>query len=561
MRSSDTMTTQEKSFLCFYVLFGTLTTASAATLHVPGFNEVNQFSLPAGVPSPLGDVLFSPDGNTLLILGGSEFASSGVWSVPVTRDASGTVIGLGAATAFFATPGMDTSLEFKPGTGTLFFRMTAGRVGEKRPDGTIATFTAEGASFTGGLAFVPNPLPNAGDLLVGNWSSGLINSHSLTDNSDGTFTPVLQGFYSNSQSGATGDFHFIPTGAFANDLMFTNWSNGTVSIIDIDPATGLPVGGGSTPSITLFASGLGGGPWGLHFDAISGNLFISNWGGIPSNGIVQVSGFPAPSISIFTADVEIELGPEPNNDEFEVEGSFTLAVASNGIDPLTEDVTIRVGTFSTTIPAGSFEVDDESDDDSDDEEFEFEGVIDGVELEFEIEAFGDDSFDFEVEGEDADLTGTVNPVEVTLTIGDDTGTISVTAEIEVDDDDDSDDESDDDDDSSSDSSSDDSSSSDSTSDDSAIDDSVSDASSSGGTAGDIGGDREAPVLSIPDDVASCPKDINHDGVINVLDLIDLFLCFGRTAAPACQAEDVNDDLAVNVLDIIDLLLDFGAECP
>ncbi len=69
------------------------------------------------------------------------------------------------------------------------------------------------------------------------------------------------------------------------------------------------------------------------------------------------------------------------------------------------------------------------------------------------------------------------------------------------------------------------------------------------------------MLSIPDDVASCPKDINHDGVINVLDLIDLFLCFGRTAAPACQAEDVNDDLAVNVLDIIDLLLDFGAECP
>ncbi|MCH7914280.1 MAG: DUF1735 domain-containing protein [Deltaproteobacteria bacterium] len=274
----------------------TVTTTNAQiTLHVPGFSWVNQFSLPAGIPSDLGDVLFSSDGNTLFILGGSESFDSGVWSVPVTRDASGAVVGLGTATLLFLSESMDTGLEFKPGTGTLFFRNDlASVVGERRTDGTIAFFPAEGSTSFGGLAFVPDPLPNAGDMLLGDWDTGEINIHSLTDNGDGFFTPGPKVFYSNSELGATGDLQFIPTGTFANDLMFTNFSNGTVSIIDIDPITGLPVGGGSTPSITLFASGLGSGPWGLDFDPITGNLFIANFGGNPPNGIVQISGFPPP---------------------------------------------------------------------------------------------------------------------------------------------------------------------------------------------------------------------------------------------------------------------------
>ncbi len=113
----------------------------------------------------------------------------------------------------------------------------------------------------------------------------MINSYSLTDNFDDTYTPTPQGFYSFSQAGATGDMHFVPSGSFANDLMYTNWTDGTVSIIDIDPATGLvklPL------QRTLLVSGLGGGPWGLDFDPITRNLFIANWGGNPFNGVVQI---------------------------------------------------------------------------------------------------------------------------------------------------------------------------------------------------------------------------------------------------------------------------------
>jgi len=55
-----------------------------------------------------------------------------------------------------------------------------------------------------------------------------------------------------------------------------------------------------------------------------------------------------------------------------------------------------------------------------------------------------------------------------------------------------------------------------------------------------------------------PGDVNGDGFVNVLDLIDLLLCFGQPALPDCEAEDLNDDGVVNVLDMIELLLNYGA---
>jgi len=59
----------------------------------------------------------------------------------------------------------------------------------------------------------------------------------------------------------------------------------------------------------------------------------------------------------------------------------------------------------------------------------------------------------------------------------------------------------------------------------------------------------------------CPWDVNGDGVIDVLDLIDLLLCFGLPADPPCDSADINGDGTVNVLDLIDLLLHFGETCP
>ncbi len=57
------------------------------------------------------------------------------------------------------------------------------------------------------------------------------------------------------------------------------------------------------------------------------------------------------------------------------------------------------------------------------------------------------------------------------------------------------------------------------------------------------------------------EDVNADNAVNVLDLIDLLLCFGQKAAGGCEAKDINDDGIVDRLDLIELLLVFGQTCP
>ncbi len=47
----------------------------------------------------------------------------------------------------------------------------------------------------------------------------------------------------------------------------------------------------------------------------------------------------------------------------------------------------------------------------------------------------------------------------------------------------------------------------------------------------------------------------------MIDLIRVLVCFGLPASPDCVAEDVNFDGTINVLDLIDLLLVFGTACP
>ena len=64
-----------------------------------------------------------------------------------------------------------------------------------------------------------------------------------------------------------------------------------------------------------------------------------------------------------------------------------------------------------------------------------------------------------------------------------------------------------------------------------------------------------------DALPPCPEDVNGDGEVNVLDLIDVLLCFGLPAVPVCEAEDIDGSGTVNVLDLIELLLAFGTACP
>ena len=85
-------------------------------------------------------------------------------------------------------------------------------------------------------------------------------------------------------------------------------------------------------------------------------------------------------------------------------------------------MTLQIGTFSVTIPAGSFKQIPQG-------RFAFEGVINGVSLEVQIVPLGNNIFTFKAQGTGVDLAGLTNPVTVALTIGKDSGSTTVTAQF------------------------------------------------------------------------------------------------------------------------------------
>jgi hypothetical protein len=127
----------------------------------------------------------------------------------------------------------------------------------------------------------------------------------------------------------------------------------------------------------------------------------------------------------FAPTVGITLGPLANDDEFKIKATLTLGTSSNGIAPLTEAVTIQVGSFSATIPSGSFKFKPATK--KQPAQYTFAGIIDGVTLTAKITPLGSNSFEFKTEGIGVDLTGTVNPVTVGLILGNDQGSAEVTA--------------------------------------------------------------------------------------------------------------------------------------
>jgi len=99
-----------------------------------------------------------------------------------------------------------------------------------------------------------------------------------------------------------------------------------------------------------------------------------------------------------------------------------------GINPVTDPVTLKIGTFTTTIPPGSFKK-------QQDGSFTFQGKIQGVGLGALIRRSGTLRYEFDAKGLGANLTGTQNTVYATLAIGggsfsnSNSGATSVTAEI------------------------------------------------------------------------------------------------------------------------------------
>lgn len=147
---------------------------------------------------------------------------------------------------------------------------------------------------------------------------------------------------------------------------------------------------------------------------IDGKLYVA---GGDSVGTLEVYIPPITTLDIISAKIEFNTD-STINDSFKVKGEFILSAISNGIDPLNEDVELIVGTSALTIPAGSF-IEEKLG------KFEFEGTINDAFVEMVIKEITWDAFKLKVIAEGVDLTNTSNPVDIGVTIGDDTGTANI----------------------------------------------------------------------------------------------------------------------------------------
>jgi hypothetical protein len=150
----------------------------------------------------------------------------------------------------------------------------------------------------------------------------------------------------------------------------------------------------------------------------------SRWGATA----IGVGIIPTPvgvPFSAFKAKLEVVFSKKPNEDVFVLRSNFTLGSTSSGIHPHTEEVTLKVGTFTVTIPPGSFKGHAFG-------PFTFTGVIHGSALAVAIEPIATKRYALEAAALDVNLKGTKNPMPMTLTIGDDSGTTSVKTGIDRD---------------------------------------------------------------------------------------------------------------------------------
>jgi YVTN family beta-propeller protein len=145
--------------------------------------------------------------------------------------------------------------------------------------------------------------------------------------------------------------------------------------------------------------------------------------GLPSVGGVGIVPPPpgVPFLAFSATALDIAFGAAPNQDSFNLHSQFTLSSIAPGLYPHRDPVTLSVGTFSTTIPPGSFKQPDGS--------FFFAGVVNGVSLKARITPTATLQYAFHAKATGASLAFSTKPVYVTLIISGDSGATSVTAAI------------------------------------------------------------------------------------------------------------------------------------
>ena len=266
--------------------------------------------------------------------------------------------------------------------------------------------------------------PTAQFAYVANTSGNNVSAYSIGAN--GALTPVPGSPFGAGSSpfsvavDPTGEFAYVANGGSDNVSAYGIGANGALT-----PVPGSPFAAGSGPfSVAVDPTG----KFAYMANFNDGNVSAYSIGAngaltpVPGSPFAAGNGPFSVAITLLVPFASSFAKLEIAKHRFDLKESFTLGANSNGINPVTENVTLQIGTFSVTIPPGSFKQIPHG-------RFAFEGVINGVSLEVQIVHLGNNIFTFKAEGKHVDLTGLTNPVTVVLTIGDDTGSTAVTAQF------------------------------------------------------------------------------------------------------------------------------------
>jgi hypothetical protein len=271
------------------------------------------------------------------------------------------------------------------------------------PDGAVVTYTAAASDLVDG-AITPLCAPESGTRFpLGVTTVTCVATDSHGNGSSGAFTiavvdttaPVLT-LPSNITTAATGPGGAAVTySASASDVV-----DGPITP-ECAPGSGtiFPIG---VTTVTCTASDNAG-------NAAAGSFTIT-----VQSGTVAFASFSAGAL--------IVLRPGTNDDLFAVEALVTPGAGADGINPLTEPVTLVLGTGSWTVAPGAFQRGLFG-------SFVFSGVVGTTQLGVGIQPLQGGRLLLVAVGSGAELTGVANPVSVAVTIGDDTGATTVTARI------------------------------------------------------------------------------------------------------------------------------------
>ncbi|GIL19594.1 MAG: hypothetical protein DWB56_15645 [Candidatus Jettenia sp.] len=428
---------------------------STSSLDFPITPEVFDTSFSGG-----GDVFISKLNGTLTnllastYLGGSALFSEELSSTAI--DAAGNIYVTGAtgSSDFPTTPGaFDTSYN---GNFDVFVSRLNGELttllsstflgGFEADSASSLSINSEGNIYVTGLTSSFD-FPVTSGAFDGSFNGGV--NDVFVSKLDGTLTILLASTYlggSDSDSsdslvvdlqgnvyvtGSTASLNF-PTTLRAFDTSHNGFFDIFISKMDrtlTNLLTSTYLGGSSGDGADAFVIDSNGnlyvaGSTGSSDFPITSGSFDTSFNGVADAFISKLNSDLSALITFnyFYSKAKMKLGPQANDDNFDMWSTFVLGDTSDGIDPLSDDIYLQVGTLSISIPSGSFK-------NNKNKHFKLKRIINGVALHLTIvPSLNKKSFEFKAEVKHANLTGTTDPIKMQFTIGNDGGSTIVAAE-------------------------------------------------------------------------------------------------------------------------------------